>query len=98
KREKPQVSEMNKRIDEMERVQKEKIDKISIDLESLSNSIRELETKAKQTYELEVERKQNIAEISRELESLRNSIYEMDTETEDKQFIQKEKFDKIPWI
>jgi methyl-accepting chemotaxis protein len=98
KREKPQVSEMNKRIDEIERVQKEKIDKISIDLESLRNSYRELETKAKQTYELELERNQKIAEISKEMEYLKNSIREINTKTEEKPLIQKEKFDKIPWI
>ncbi len=98
KRQKPEISEMNKGIDEIERIQKEKMDKIAIDLESLKNSIRELEAKAKQTYELEVERDQKIVEISKELVSLRNSISDMDTETEEKHIVQKEKFEKIPWI
>jgi len=98
KREKPEVSEMNNRIDEIERVQKEKIDKIAIDLESLRNSFREIETKAKQTYELEIERNQKIAEISKEMEYLKNSIREINTKTEEKPVMQKEKLDKIPWV
>ncbi len=93
-----QFLDLNTKIDEIERVQKEKIDKITIDLESLRNYIGELEAKAKQTYVLEVERDQKIAEISKELEFLRNSISDMDTETEEKHVVQKEKFDKIPWI
>ena len=75
---KQQFLDLNRKIDEIERVQKEKIDKITIDLESLRNYIRELEAKAKQTYELEVERDQKIAE--------------------EKHIVQKEKFEKIPWI
>jgi molecular chaperone GrpE len=98
KRQKPYFSEINRRMDEIERVQKEKIDKIAIDLESIRNSIHEIETKSKQTYDLEDELKKNIAEISRELGSLRNSIHEMDTETEEKHDIQEVKFDKIPWV
>src|SRR3990170_7936631 len=87
---KPQFLDLNRKIDEIERVQKEKIDMITIDLESMRNYIRELEAKAKQTYELEVERDQKIAEISKELVSLRNSISDMDTETEEKHIVQKE--------
>ncbi len=97
KRKKQEVSGMNKRIDEIERIQKEKSDKIAIDLESLRNSIRELDTKAKQTYELEIERSQKITEISRELEFLKNSISEIKAKTEEKPALQKEKFDEIPW-
>ncbi|GFO97748.1 heat shock protein GrpE [groundwater metagenome] len=95
---KPQISEINKRIDEIERVQKEKLDTIVIDLESMRNSFRELETKAKQTCEMEVERKQKIAEISKELEFLKNSIRDINMKTEEKIVMQKEKFDKIPWV
>jgi len=73
-----QFLDLNRKIDEIERVQKEKIDKIIIDLESMRNYILELEAKAKQTYELEVERDQKIAE--------------------EKHIVQKEKFEKIPWI
>lgn len=55
--------ELNQKMDEFERIQKEKIEKIALDIESLRNKIHELDAKAKRTNEFELIQKEKIEKI-----------------------------------
>ncbi len=95
KPEKAKFSEIDRKMGELERAQKEKLDKIALDMESLRISILELDEKAKQMNEFERIQKEKLDNISNDMESLRNTIHEMDVKPE---HMQKGKLDKIPWI
>ncbi len=97
----PVFAEINRKMVELEQMQKEKIDKIALDMESLRKTVHELDAKAKQTSEFERIQKENTAKIAQNIESLKNMIHELDAkakQTSEFERIQKEKIDKIPWM
>lgn len=100
KPEKAKFSEIYEKMDELERTQKEKIDKIALDMESLRLSIRELDEKAKQMNEFDRLQKEKLDRISQDMESLGYTIHELGIKQEraKSELMQKEKLEKIPWI
>lgn len=98
---KPIFAEINRKIVELEQIQTEKIDKITLDMESLRNTVHELDAKTKQTSEFERIQTEKIDKIAQNIESLRNMIHELDGKTKqlnEFERIQTEKIDKIPWM
>ncbi len=98
---KPMFAEINRKMAELEQIQKEKIDKITLHMESLRNAVHELDAKTKQTSEFERIQTEKIDKIALDMESLRNTIHELDVkakQTSEFERIQTEKIDKIPWM
>jgi molecular chaperone GrpE len=95
------LAEINQKLDILERMHKEKIEKIAMDIESLINTVHELDAKAKQADEFGRMQKERIEKIAMDIESLRNIVHELDAEAKQiDEFgrIQKERIEKIPWI
>ncbi len=93
-----QFIEINQRLDELERINKERIEKITQGLESLRNTIHELDLKAKKTDEIERMQKERIEKIALDMDSLIYKINELGVnakQTNASESIHKE---KIPWI
>lgn len=98
---KPMFAEINRKIVELEQKQTEKIDKITLDMESLRNTVHELDAKTKQTSEFERIQTEKIDKIAQNIESLRNMIHELDGKAKQPnefERVQTEKIDKIPWM
>jgi molecular chaperone GrpE len=95
-----QFSEIKHDMDELDRKNKEKIDKLALDIETLKNSVQEMDARAKQANEFELLQKEKMEIIIKEIEYLRIVLNEKKAEAEKvkepKQQIQR--FDKIPWI
>jgi molecular chaperone GrpE len=87
-------------LDELDRKNKEKIDKLALDIESLKNSLREMEDRAKQASESERVHKEKMDIIIKEIESLRIGLQENNVKPEKAKEPQQqlEKLDNIPWI
>jgi molecular chaperone GrpE len=98
---KPMFAEINRKIVELEHIQTEKIDKITLDMESLKKTVHDLESKTKQTDEFERIQTEKIDKIAQNIEFLRNMIHELDGKAKqpnESERIQTEKIDKIPWM
>jgi len=94
------LSELKQDMDELDRKNKEKIDKLAIDIETLKNSIQEMDARAKQAQEFERLQKEQMEIIIKEIEYLRivlqenNKIAQKAKEPQQ----QLQRLDKIPWI
>lgn len=94
------LSEIKQDMDELDRKNKEKIDKLALDIETLKNSIQEMDARAKQANEFERLQKEKMEIIIKEIESLRIVLNEkkVDAEKEKEPHQQIQSLDKIPWI
>jgi molecular chaperone GrpE len=94
------LSEIKQDMDELDRKNKEKIDKLALDIETLKNSVQEMDARAKQANEFERLQTEKIDMIIKEIGSLRIVLSENNAkaqkEKEPQQQIQK--LIKIPWI
>lgn len=91
-------AEINQKMDELERLQKERIEKLMLEMDSLKNILNELNLRAKQTNEFEQLQKEKTEKLAQEIESIRNIIHEMDTrskQTNGFERIQKDKPEEI---
>jgi len=100
KPERVQLTEIRQDIDEIERKNQEKIDRIALDIESLKNSIREMEARAKQANEFERAQKDRMDKIIKDIESLRIGLQENNIKSEKAKEPQQQiqRLDRIPWI
>ena len=100
KPERVQLTEIKQDIFEIERKNNEKIDRMALDIESLKNSIRELETRAQLSNEFERAQKDRMDKIIKDIESLRIGLQENNIKPEKTKEPQQQiqKLDKIPWI
>lgn len=100
KPERAHLSGIKQDMDELDRKNKEKIDKLALDIETLKNSVQEIDARAKQANELDRVQKEKIDIIIKEFESLRIVLQEKkiiaEKAKEPHQEIQR--LDKIPWI
>lgn len=93
------LSEIKQDMDELDRKNKEKIDKLTLDIESLKNSIQEMDARAKQANEFERLQTEKIDMIIKEIESLRIVLSENNAKAQkEKEPQQIQKLIKIPWI
>jgi len=76
--EKVRLSEIKQDIDELDRIQKERIENITKNIESLKNSIHEMDMKIKQTNDMERLQEDKMNNILLEIQSLRNALDEHD--------------------
>jgi molecular chaperone GrpE len=100
KPERAHLSGIKQDMDELDRKNREKIDKLTLDIETLKNSVQEMDARVKQANEFERLQKEKIDMIIKEIESLRIMLQENNVKTqkpkEPQQQIQK--LIKIPWI
>jgi molecular chaperone GrpE len=100
KPERAHLSEIKWDMNELDRKNKEKIDKLALEIDTLKNYVQEIDARAKQANEFERLQKEKMDMIIKELESLRMVLHEKKAEAEKsketKQQIQI--VDKIPWI
>jgi len=100
KPERAHLSEIKQDMDELDRKNKEKIDKLALDIETLKKSVLEMDSRAKQSNEFERLQNEKMDIIIKEIECLRIGLHEKNAEAqkakEPKQQIQIP--DKIPWI
>jgi hypothetical protein len=82
KPEKVHLSEIKQDMDELDRKNKDNIDKLALDIETLKNSVQEMDARAKQANELERSQKDKMDIIIKEIESLRIVLSEKKAETE----------------
>ena len=82
KPERAHLSEIKQEMDELDRKNKEKIDKLALDIETLKNSVQEMDARAKQASEFERLQKEKIDMIIKEIESLRIGLQENNTKPE----------------
>ena len=86
------LSEMKQDLDELDRKNKEKIDKLALDIETLKNSVQEMDARTKQANDFERLEKEKMEIIIKEIESLRIVMNEKKAETEK----EKEPANSIP--
>jgi molecular chaperone GrpE len=100
KPEQPHLSEMKQDMDELDRKNKEKIDKLTLDIEKLKSSVQEMDARAKQANEFERIQKEKMDIIIKEIESLRIVLLKNNVEAQKAKEPQQQnqKLDKIPWI
>jgi len=67
-----QFIEINQKMDKLERLQKERIEKLMLDMDSLKNTLNELNTRAKQTNEFERLQKEKTEKMMQDMESPSN--------------------------
>lgn len=93
------LSEIKQEMHRLDQKNKEKIDKLALDIEKLKNSVQEMDART-QANEFERSQKEKMDTIIKEIEYLRIVLNEKKAEAEKvkepKQQIQR--LDKIPWI
>jgi molecular chaperone GrpE len=105
KPERVQLSGIKQDMDELDTKNKEKIDKLTLDIQTLKNTVQEIDGRTRQANEFENSQKEKMDIIIKEIESLRillndknviaqNVIVQKVKEPQE----QNQKFDKIPWI
>lgn len=82
KPERTHLSEIKQDMDEGDRKNKENIDKLAFDIETIKNSIQEMDARAKQANEFERLQKEKIDMIIKEIESIRIGLQENNTKPE----------------
>ena len=75
---KQRFAEINRRVDEFERVQKENIGKLTQDIAALKNTIMELEVRNQKSDEFEHTQDEKIEKLTQDISSLRNIIIELE--------------------
>lgn len=73
-------AEVNQRIDEFERMQKEKVERLIQDITSLKNIVTQLEARNQEVEESERIQEEKIEKLTKDISSLRNIIMELEEE------------------
>jgi len=82
KPERAHLSEIKQDMDELDQKNKEMIDKLALDIQTLKNSVEEIDARAKQSNEFERSQKEKMDIIIKEIESLRIVLHEKNVEAQ----------------
>jgi molecular chaperone GrpE len=93
-----QFTEINQKLDERERLHKARLEKITLDIESLRNTVHELDAKAKQRDEFERIHKERLEKIALDMDILINKINELGVNAKQTNASERIHKEKIPWI